>query len=510
MQLALIEGKAQTTLDALFSRAAFRAPSHYALIDAPNRKTFADGAQRRVTYAAADRVVSGIAGRLHRLGLPRNSVAGLQFANMAESVLALLGVWRAGMIAAPLPLLWRRAEIVAALSRVGAKAIIAGGRVGAEDLSEVSLHVAAELFPVRYVCGFGAKLPDGVVALDELFTADRLDPMPHLSRGECPGSEIAVVTFDKSADRPEGHIAVARTHAQLIAAGAAVMLEGRISEGAKLLAMQSFGSFAGLASTLVPWLLSGGTLHLHQAFNVEVFAEQCAEHGCDSVVLPGPLVAPLNNAGLLAQRELRNVIAMWRSPERTAGAPAWRHPGVELTDVQVFGETGLIAARRGDAGQPEAFGIGAIKIPHDAADGALSVEVSRSETGTLLLRGPMVPRDPFLPDGEEPALTADAAGYVDSGYPCRIERDSRALVLTGPPAGIINVGGYRLVQRSIQDLLGQNRKDATLAALPDPLLSYRLAGRAIDRGAVQRALTADGVNALVVGAFGDRRKPQAA
>ncbi len=44
--------------------------------------------------------------------------------NTVDSVLTLLGVLRAGLIAMPLPLLWRRADAVAALSRVGAKALI--------------------------------------------------------------------------------------------------------------------------------------------------------------------------------------------------------------------------------------------------------------------------------------------------------------------------------------------------------------------------------------------------
>ena len=83
-------------------------------------------------------------------------------------MLALLGVLRAGMIAAPLPLLWRRAEMVSALGRIGAKAIIAGGKIGDDDLCEAALQVAAELFSIRYVCGFGTERADGVIPLGEL------------------------------------------------------------------------------------------------------------------------------------------------------------------------------------------------------------------------------------------------------------------------------------------------------------------------------------------------------
>ncbi len=56
------------------------------------------------------------------------------------------------MIAAPLPLLWRQQEIVAALKRVGAKAIVTAARIGAHAHAETAMQAAVELFPVRYVC----------------------------------------------------------------------------------------------------------------------------------------------------------------------------------------------------------------------------------------------------------------------------------------------------------------------------------------------------------------------
>jgi acyl-CoA synthetase (AMP-forming)/AMP-acid ligase II len=45
-------------------------------------------------------------------------------------VIALFGVLRAGMIAAPLPLLWRKQEMLVALLRCSAKAIITAARIG--------------------------------------------------------------------------------------------------------------------------------------------------------------------------------------------------------------------------------------------------------------------------------------------------------------------------------------------------------------------------------------------
>ena len=154
-----------TTLDDLFRRAAARRPDAIALADPPNRESFTDGPPRRLTYAEADRIVSAIASRLRTLGLQTDAVVGIQLPNTVESVLTILGVLRAGMIAVPLPLLWRRADAAVALGRLGAKAIVTASRIGDFDACAMAMQVAADVFPIRHVCGFGQNLPDGVIAL---------------------------------------------------------------------------------------------------------------------------------------------------------------------------------------------------------------------------------------------------------------------------------------------------------------------------------------------------------
>ena len=135
---ALVDGGAResdapavrATLGDLFRRAAASRPDALALIDPPDRLTFTDGPVRRLTYAQADRAISALAARLRGFGLPTDSVVAMQLPNTVESVIALLGVLRAGLIAAPLPLLWRHADAAAALTRVAARALIGCRRIG--------------------------------------------------------------------------------------------------------------------------------------------------------------------------------------------------------------------------------------------------------------------------------------------------------------------------------------------------------------------------------------------
>src|SRR5262249_61000039 len=96
----------------------------------PNRESFTDGAPRQLTFTQADRAISGFAARLRGFGLQTDSIIAIQMPNTVESIVAFLGVLRAGMIAAPLPLLWRHRDIVAALGQIGAAAIGKCPRIG--------------------------------------------------------------------------------------------------------------------------------------------------------------------------------------------------------------------------------------------------------------------------------------------------------------------------------------------------------------------------------------------
>jgi hypothetical protein len=259
--------------------------------------------------------------------------------------------------------------------------------------------------------------------------------------------------------------------------------------------------------------LSGGTLSLHQPFDAAAFAEQSRSAGCDTVVMPGVLAARLAQAGLFAHPELRTILALWRAPERLHVVPPFRHQTAELTDVLAFGETGLIAARRGAAGQPADIPLGPVLSPRGATNASMILETAVTDGGTLSLRGPMVPRHPYPPGAERtPArcFMPDARGFADTGYPGRADRMGVELTITGPPAGLIAIGGYRFKPEELQELASRTAPDAVLAALPDAISGNRLAGSARDRAALRHALDGSGLNPLVSGAFVERRRVEAA
>src|SRR3954463_9736620 len=166
----------KATVDDLFRRAAAARPDALALVDPLDRPSFTDGPARRLTYAQADRAISALAARLRCFGLPTDSVVAIQLPNTVDSVIALLAVMRAGLIAAPFPLLWRHADAAAALSRVAARALIGCQRVGDTVHGDLAMQIAMETFPIRFLCGFGENLLDGVVPIDDIFASGGAPP----------------------------------------------------------------------------------------------------------------------------------------------------------------------------------------------------------------------------------------------------------------------------------------------------------------------------------------------
>ena len=506
---------AGVTLDRLFGYVAAQRGDDIALIDPANRDAFTTGAPRTLTYREADRAVTAIAARLRGLGLKTDQIVGLQLPNTVEGVLAMLGVLRAGLVVSPLPLLWRRGDCAAAMTAVAARALISTARIGAADHRELAMYTASDAFTIGHVCLFGGG-DDGIIALDDTLAGAPAELAP-LDRGKDAAHHLAAVTWDVDA---AGLLAVARSHAELMMAGFEIMLAGRLAAKTTILASLCLGSFAGIATTLATWLLTRGTLVLHHPFDPAVMRHQILDHQCGIVIVPGSLAVRCAEAGMFRDSAVRKVLAVWRAPERLATCPNWpalgstpgAPPSPALIDVTVFGETGLFAAMRGPDGRHMGIKPGTPQRAPDKPEAPVLIEAARTLAGTLALRGPMVPLHPYpgALDNDANPRQGDAYGFVDTGYPCRFAPGSGTLVVTGPPAGIVSVGGYRFVLAKLQEAVSRMEPGAMIAAFPDGLTGQRIAGVTGNREEMQEALVRLGHSPLVVDAFRQRRAADAA
>ena len=351
--------KASPTLDGLFRRILARKPDALALLDPANKQRVTGAPAKRLTFAQADRAISALSAHFIEAGLPANSVVAVQLPNTVEFMLTVLAAQRAGLIVALLPLLWRQAELTVALNRSGARAVVTTGKIDGIVHADLAMNAAAEAFSIRHVCGFGNELPEGMASLDLALSGESATTRAVTQDGR----RAAIISFDVTAD---GFRAVPRTHLNLIAGGLALSLESDVPQGSTVMSAFAPSSFAGLTSSLVVWLLSGGTLALHHPFDGDVMEQQINEHSCDTLIAPAQLALRLAEIDMPSRLpSLRNVIGLWRAPEQVASSPLWITERATLTDVYLFGEAGLFSARRAADGAPAPILPGSHGAPRD-------------------------------------------------------------------------------------------------------------------------------------------------
>ena len=344
-------------------------------------------------------------------------------------------------------------------------------------------------------CPFDDLIDEATANAPSSFTPDRRDN---------PALHVAVITFDMTAD---GIVPVARSHAELLAGGLSVLAESRLAPDSPHVVVAASGVLCRdrADARAVASVAPGRSTCISRSMR-RPWRRQLQDAPCDVAILPGPLVAQLAEAKLFATPHApKNILAFWRAPERLAFSASMLSLDSTLIDIPLFGEIGLCCSaphRR----QARAYSCRKARSAAGRAGAVVVASIARTPAGTLGFGGPMAPHHPF------PHAAGFAGSYfktgddgaLDTGFPCRIDKETGGLVVTGPPAGLFSIGGYRFAMHDVQQVVAQADKEANVAALPDTFAGHRLAGHSKDRAAVRHTLDAVGLNPLIVRAFRDR------
>jgi acyl-CoA synthetase (AMP-forming)/AMP-acid ligase II len=319
-----------TTIDQAVREAAQERPDELALVDAPNRGTFFDGAPHRLTWAEVDRAVDSLATQLASLGAGPEVAVAVQLPNVAELVLTILACGRTGAVCVPFPIQHRRHELDYGLRTSEASIFVTGARPDRPDQLETVAALADELDHVLHIATFGDATTDGASPL-------RIDLAPGTTVDAARSDDevLTVCWTSGTTGTPKG---VPRTPAMWLT-GARFQIDNLgLDSSDRILCPFPLVNMAGIGGMLVPWTVTAATLVLHQPLDLPVFLQQLVVEEITYTVAPPALLNMLlANEAILADVDLSKLrkIASGAAPLDPWMVEGWNARGIEI--VNIFG-----------------------------------------------------------------------------------------------------------------------------------------------------------------------------
>ena len=252
-----------------------------ALTDPLNKSQWVDLPVLRLTWAEVTEQVARMAYALARAGLRRDDVLMAQLPNISEFVFLHLACAKLGVMISPIHLQHRENDLLRCSEIAQPKAIVTLRRIGKSDQTAF----------VRSLRGTHAcELP--VLWLEELLVASHAATMEDVDTAlrDCPpvtANDIYSICWTSGTEGgPKG---VRRSHNNWLAVGQRIIGGADLRRGEVLVNPFPMVAVAGL-TLLVPWLMQGGRLVLHQPSDLAVLLGQIKEEGAHYVCIAPALL----------------------------------------------------------------------------------------------------------------------------------------------------------------------------------------------------------------------------
>ncbi len=491
------------TLWQLFAQHLAARPDVEAVVDAPNRADFADGAPARWTWAQLADRVDAVALALLDAGLVRDERVVVQLPNCVEQFAVYLACARLGLIVSPVPVQYREHELAQILRLTDAAAVVTFGRIGSAERP----HRAAQMFvglqatqrALRRVFAWGAAPEEGVIAL-ERSNGWRASPVEtgRLAAAEdaaaVTANDVFTICWTSGTEaQPKG---VPRSHNEWLVVAPSIIDAARLEPYVRLLNPFPFVNMAGLSTGFAAWLVLGATVVQHHPFSLPVFLAQLRSERIDyTVAPPAVLNMLLQNESLLEGIDFRRLarIGSGSAPlsEWMVQGFAERH-GVQI--VNYFGSNEGAALAGNDIDIPDPALRARVFPRADAPGRNWSVSTTRKvrtrlvdidsgediveagRVGELRFSGPTI-FSGYFAAAEQSRRAFDDQGYYRSGDLFEIVGEAGEFYrYAGRSKDLVIRGGVNISSEEVENLLlaCPGVAEAAVVGVPDAILGERV------------------------------------
>jgi acyl-CoA synthetase (AMP-forming)/AMP-acid ligase II len=278
------------TINDLFDKNVKAAPDAIALVDPANRGELTGGEFQRLTYAQLNDAVNRLAAGLLDLGVQKDDIVMVQLPNIVELIITYLAVGRIGAIISPLPVQYRTHELRQLLDITSPKIFITTDNFMGYNYVEMVKGILADFPALKHIVALGENLPEGIVSLGAIlagsYDAAVLDA--YIAAHPVDANECYTICWTSGTEaEPKG---VPRSHNHWITIAYATVDVAELHPGCSLLNPFPMVNMSAIGGMLVPWLLTGGKLVMHQPLNLPIFLKQIAEEGVNYTVAPPVLL----------------------------------------------------------------------------------------------------------------------------------------------------------------------------------------------------------------------------
>ena len=479
-----------TSVRTLLRRYRDRDPDKIALVDLDWEAS--------ITYGELDEVVDRVARHLRDLDLGVGDKIALLSEENLEKLILWLGIWRIGAVVCPLNVEINRTHIGEILRNIEPALVL-----WHEGLDGAALTRGAECPAIR----FSRWSPDHdeISSSNEFFAElTSLSDGAEVDHDNAPGDMAAIFCTSGTTSKPK---CVVYNHLSYWLSGLSTLDMLGLTEDDRTLEYRSFGWNSAQVLSLMPWLVTGLTLHIANRFSHSRFFEWIKQHEITFAAGVPTVVSMLLNEPLGITAEDVPSLRLMTCSTAPLSPDQWakfeRMYGVTLLQLYGMSEAGWICGNRHYRRRMGTVGPPAKHQDFRIVDGA-GAPCPVGVEGEVTVGGPQTCLGTISPDGEFEDLSAARISTGDLA----VMDDDGFVTVTGRTKDLIIRGGVNIAPLEIDNVLLSDPRvlEAAAIGVPDAIYGEEIACYVVVKPG--EALSAEDIRRHCAGVLAEFKVPK--